>query len=322
MEENVIHLSNLREQLQSEAQEEYTKLYPKIEWKCQTCCNGWQARPSDRLRGSGCPYCTNRKVKAGFNDLATTNPELVEEWNDDRSIQTFTYGSQTKVEWACHHGHGWHATIHSRAILKRGCPHCSGLYVILGETDLETTSPEIAQQLVSVSAKALSRFSNQKVEWKCTRGHHWKTTVANRSGGSNCPHCFAARQESKIETEINRFLIQSNQLILRRDRKAISPKELDFLLPKSSIAFEVNGDFWHSDYFQLKSKGRGAHRVHQEKYNLCQQEGITLYFIWEWDWKHQQNKIRQSVSQVLAGIESPILQKTIGPQNDIYNKYI
>ena len=33
----------------------------------------------------GCPYCHNRKVLPGFNDLATTHPEIAMEWDPNRS---------------------------------------------------------------------------------------------------------------------------------------------------------------------------------------------------------------------------------------------
>ena len=32
-----------------------------------------------------CPYCKNRKLLCGFNDLATTHPELVAEWDWERN---------------------------------------------------------------------------------------------------------------------------------------------------------------------------------------------------------------------------------------------
>ena len=42
-------------------------------WRCE---NGheWKAAIYTRSDGAGCPYCTGRKVKVGFNDLATQYP--------------------------------------------------------------------------------------------------------------------------------------------------------------------------------------------------------------------------------------------------------
>ena len=37
---------------------------------------------NNRSKGQSCPYCSHRKVLSGFNDLATTHPELVaSEWD-------------------------------------------------------------------------------------------------------------------------------------------------------------------------------------------------------------------------------------------------
>ena len=59
----------------------------------------------------------------GFNDLATTNPELAAQadgWNPT----TVTFGSNKKVGWTCELGHKWEAAIADRTS-GRGCPSCA-----------------------------------------------------------------------------------------------------------------------------------------------------------------------------------------------------
>lgn len=80
---------------------------------------------------SGCPYCKNRKVLAGFNDLATTEPKVASQWhtelNGALTPQMVTAGSHKKVWWRCSEGHIWKAVICSRAGPdKCGCPVCAG----------------------------------------------------------------------------------------------------------------------------------------------------------------------------------------------------
>jgi hypothetical protein len=80
---------------------------------------------------SGCPYCSGRKVLAGFNDLATIKPKIAEQWhpelNGDLTPQMVTIGSHKKVWWQCADGHVWKAIIYSRTgARKSGCPVCSG----------------------------------------------------------------------------------------------------------------------------------------------------------------------------------------------------
>lgn len=46
-------------------------------------CHEWQAVIAARaVENSGCPYCTGRRVLAGFNDLAALHPEIAAQWDD------------------------------------------------------------------------------------------------------------------------------------------------------------------------------------------------------------------------------------------------
>lgn len=96
-------------------------------WRCKRG-HLWKARVNDRAKGRGCPYCANKRVLQGFNDLATTNPELLNEWDYERNIGVspteYTYGSSKKVWWKCKKcGHEWMSTIYGRYI-GSGCPKC------------------------------------------------------------------------------------------------------------------------------------------------------------------------------------------------------
>ena len=50
----------------------------KVWWQCEKG-HEWQAAVKTRVGGTGCPYCANRAVIPGENDLAATHPELVQE---------------------------------------------------------------------------------------------------------------------------------------------------------------------------------------------------------------------------------------------------
>ena len=41
----------------------------------------WQAKIYNRTNGSGCPYLAGKAAWRGFNDLATTYPDLAKEWH-------------------------------------------------------------------------------------------------------------------------------------------------------------------------------------------------------------------------------------------------
>ena len=70
-------------------------------WRC-SLDHEWRAEIVDRTRGTnGCPYCGNKKVLAGFNDLASIEPEIAAEWhptlNGALTPETVTAGSNRKV---------------------------------------------------------------------------------------------------------------------------------------------------------------------------------------------------------------------------------
>ena len=101
----------------------------KVWWRCELG-HEYESKISNRTGGKGCPYCTGKKVLAGFNDLATTNPELAEQWhptlNGDLTPEKVSRGGDRKVWWQCSGGHVWQAYIFSRTGGKTGCPVCAG----------------------------------------------------------------------------------------------------------------------------------------------------------------------------------------------------
>ena len=99
----------------------------KVWWKCDKG-HEWEALICNMSKSKDCPYCTNRKVLKGYNDLATLNPTLIEEWNYNKNIDILptevSAHSGRKVWWKCSKcNHEWQATIDKRSN-GRGCPKC------------------------------------------------------------------------------------------------------------------------------------------------------------------------------------------------------
>ena len=129
----------------------------KVWWICKHG-HEWYASVASRTNKShqnGCPVCAGQKVLAGFNDLATVNPNLALEWhptkNGDLKPTQVTVSSNKKVWWMCKHGHEWQAIIYNRTNKSRpcGCPVCAGRKVLAGFNDLTTVNPELASEVAS-----------------------------------------------------------------------------------------------------------------------------------------------------------------------------
>ena len=160
--------------------------HTKAEWKCEFG-HTWKAAVKDRCQGNGCPVCANKLVQVGYNDLATTNPELAAQ-ADGWDPTTVIAGSHKKFGWRCERGHTWSVSADSRS-QGSGCPVCANKQALAGYNDLATTNPELALQADGWDPTTLTAGSNKKVGWICEKGHTWMATIADRSSGRGCPVC-------------------------------------------------------------------------------------------------------------------------------------
>lgn len=101
----------------------------KVWWRCHLG-HEWVTTINSRYSGGyGCPYCADRRILPGYNDLATRCPHLIEEWNFSKNAQIdptkIGSKSKEKVWWKCTFcGHEWLTSV---AVRTRGskCPNCS-----------------------------------------------------------------------------------------------------------------------------------------------------------------------------------------------------
>jgi len=127
--------------------EEYTYGSSEKVWWHKVLPNGmhteWEQSIKKRtIYNHKCPYEEGKAVLVGFNDLVSTNPELVKEWhpmkNGDKQPCNYTRGSHTKVWW--HKTYfdpnthtmrylEWQQEIRMRAIRNYDCPLLSGSYM-------------------------------------------------------------------------------------------------------------------------------------------------------------------------------------------------
>ena len=173
-------------------------------WWLGKCGHEWQAVVSSRVKGHGCPYCSNIKVLAGFNDLASRRPDCLNWWDYSKNnmlgiLPTAVMpGSKDKVWWHCPEGHVWDQPINSFLKKKSSCPICSGRRCQQGENDLATVNPDLAAEWSSTKNGTLlptqiTANSNKKVWWLGKCGHEWEATICSRTAGNGCPFCSNKR---------------------------------------------------------------------------------------------------------------------------------
>lgn len=168
----------------------------KAWWVCAKG-HSWTARIADRRRGAGCPVCAGKIIIPGENDLATLRPEIAAGWdytkNGSLLPEHVPCQSTRKVWWLCERGHSYLAIIYNR-YYGTNCPYCAGNLPIVGETDLATKYPKSLaewdyEKNYPMRPEDYSAYSNQKVWWKCIKGHRWEALIYDRYNGCNCPYC-------------------------------------------------------------------------------------------------------------------------------------
>ena len=108
--------------------------------------------------------------------------------------------------------------------------------------------------------------------------------------------------KSRYENEIKEFLDSLGVYYIQRTRKIISPQELDFYIPSKNLAIEFNGTYWHST-LNIKDK-----YYHLNKSKICEEKGIRLIHIWEYEWNNpiQKEKIIQLLKISLGLVDNKI----------------
>lgn len=168
----------------------------KVVWWKGKCGHEWRACVKNRVRGSGCPYCSHNMVLEGFNDLASQFPQIAAEWSERnyplRPTEVAAFANK-KVWWRCSKGHEWNTLISTRSG-GSNCPYCSGIILLKGFNDLATTRPELAEEWsernLPLTPDKLNEKSRKNVWWKCkTCGYEWKSVIHSRTKGSKCPVC-------------------------------------------------------------------------------------------------------------------------------------
>ncbi len=179
------------------ASEVSAESHKKAWWK-GPCGHEWEAEIRNRARnGTGCPYCSGRKLLPGFNDLKTRFPEVAAEWsqkNDPLKPDMVTAFSNRRVWWRCRTcGNEWYALISTRSGGSR-CPYCTGIVLLPGFNDLKTRYPELAAEWSyrngALQPNAVNEKSRKNVWWFCSVcGHEYRAVIHARVKGLSCPVC-------------------------------------------------------------------------------------------------------------------------------------
>jgi hypothetical protein len=172
-----------------------------------TCPKGpdhrWRAKPNNRTRGAGCPFCANRRPSV-TNNLHRRFPAISAEWDPERNGKTgpsVVVATSTRVAWwRCSRDpqHTWRASVRDRTRDLSSCPFCANTRVC-STNSLLAMCPALTAEWHPTNNGLLgpddvTPGSSRRVWWRCTAcGVDWRASISNRvSRASGCPAC--ARQ--------------------------------------------------------------------------------------------------------------------------------
>jgi len=162
----------------------------------------WASQIRYKVNGqASCPFCKNKILLFGFNDLATTFPLIAEEFHPNKNGVLLPHqiiaATNQKVWWLgskC--GHEWLASVRNRTSCNSGCPYCANKKVLKGFNDFPTTHPHIAKEWHPTKNGSLKPedytfgSSTTMAWWRDSHGHEWQATISSRcSNKRGCPYC-------------------------------------------------------------------------------------------------------------------------------------
>lgn len=126
-----------------------------------------------------------------------------------------------------------------------------------------------------------------------------------------------ARGTSRVELEFIEFVktLYEGEVLVNY-RSLITPYELDLYIPELKLAFEFNGDYWHSDKFLLLNHKMSSEEYHRNKFERCAALDVKLFFVWESDWYFHKDSVKNAIESALKGKSiSELLRKLVSASN-------
>ncbi|WP_166880010.1 zinc-ribbon domain-containing protein [Salinibacterium sp. ZJ450] len=163
-------------------------------WRCQRNHSFYESIPA-RERGAGCPYCDDRLVLPGFNDIATRHPDWVEKWHVGLNLGLEPYevlaAGGVRLWWCCAHGHPYPKSV-KQMTANSNCPICDHeegfeMFTLAARYPFIILDWDFEANMGLSPAEILP--GNQGRFWTCEVGHTRYAKATNRLRTHGCPDC-------------------------------------------------------------------------------------------------------------------------------------
>ena len=263
--------------------------------------------PRNHIYGKGCKICGCIDANKGRTITLEKFLEKARTVHGDRydysKVVSTSY--KTKIEIICP-VHGSFFQILGNHLGGKGCKDCGVQTTIthIHETCTSNTedfiqkSKEVHGDLYDYS---LVEYTNNRtpVELICKEHGTFVQNPRDHLRGHGCHTCGVHKAghytgTSKLEEDFVSYIksFYSGEIVTSvRDK--IPPMELDTFIPELNLGIEINGGYWHSEKFKDKD-------YHLRKYTLCEETGIRLISIWEWELIKDEEKIKNFIKNIIV----------------------
>lgn len=151
-----------------------------------------------------CPYCENKKVLVGYNDLWTTHPDVAKSLKNPDDGYKYTFGSGVKVEWKCPHCNSINIDYVQHLTSKGGkCKFCSDNYSMPEKIMLNV----LKQLGVNFKYQLTKSNFNWCKKYKYDFYLYDTNTIIETQGGQHYKeYCFGKSRNDKEIDDIKRNL--------------------------------------------------------------------------------------------------------------------
>lgn len=209
------------------------------------------------------------------------------------------FGMTTKIDIMCNACNIPFSQMPYDHVAGHGCKKCGNI----------RHGKKATSNLRQFSDKAVSlyndRFSYDKFVYvtrlvegsiRCIEHNEYFNQTPDRHLRGKCVGCKKCSNSlsSSSEIEIRDYIASIyDGEISSSNRKMIAPFEIDIYLPELKIGIEYNGVHWHSEKF-------ADNNYHFNKRKLCESVSVRLISIWEDEWIHHQQKVKDYLSNIVS----------------------
>lgn len=242
--------------------------------------------PDNHLSGRGCKYC------GGTTKLNNKSfiRKLYNLYGDDFIYDKIDYiNMSTLVTVTCKTHGDFKQTPNNLLSKRRGCPYCDNKRIFDTKSFVNKANMIHGNKFNYDKTKFIDLHTELTME--CPEHGLISVTPHYHLNYFGCKKC--GNSTSKLEDEINDFILELGINVINNTRTIIPPLELDLYLPDYKLAIEVNGLYWHSELYKDKD-------YHLNKSIKCEEHNIRLIHIFEDEWVNNKDIVKSRLRNLLG----------------------